>query len=75
MINLVEGLNLKQVRGRIFDLFSNLLGGMGLGGGRQTKRKVKGKDRVKYLDIDLYDFYMYTVSFNYTKMFFVLITW
>lgn len=54
-----------------FDLFSNLFGGgMGMGGmgGRQTKRKVKGKDRVEYLDIDLYDFYMCnTVSFNYTK--------
>lgn len=51
-----------------FDLFSNLFGGgMGMGG-RPAKRKVKGKDRVEYLDIDLYDFYMCnTVSFNYTK--------
>ena len=52
-----------------FDLFSNLFGGgMGGMGGRPAKRKVKGKDRVEYLDIDLYDFYMCnTVSFNYTK--------
>ena len=54
-----------------FDLFSNLFGGgMGMGGmgGRPAKRKVKGKDRLEYLDINLYDFYMCnTVSFNYTK--------
>ena len=57
-----------------FDLFSNLFGGgMGMGGmggmgGRPAKRKVKGKDRVEYLDIDLFDFYMCnTVSFNYSK--------
>ena len=45
-------------------------GGMGMGGmgGRPAKRKVKGKDRLEYLDINLYDFYMCnTVSFNYTK--------
>ena len=55
-----------------FDLFSNLfggsMGGMGGMGGRPAKRKVKGKDRVEYLDIDLFDFYMCnTVSFNYSK--------
>ena len=32
-----------------------------------TKRKVKGKDRVEYLDIDLFDFTCNTVSFNYSK--------
>jgi DnaJ-class molecular chaperone len=49
-----------------FDIFSNLFGG-GMGA-RTTRRKVKGRDRVEYLEINLYDFYMCnTVSFNYSK--------
>jgi len=52
-----------------FDIFSNLFGGAGVGGrSRRPARKVKGKDRVEYLEIDLLDFYMCnSVSFNYKK--------
>ena len=50
-----------------FDIFSNLFGG---GGPQRTRqrRKVKGKDRVELLEIDLLDFYQCnSVSFNYSK--------
>ncbi len=55
-----------------FDIFQNLFGGGmgmgGMGGQPRQRRKVKGKDRLEYLDIDLIDFYMCnTVSFNYNK--------
>jgi DnaJ-class molecular chaperone len=62
----MEASGMGGMGGDPFDLFSNIFGNSA--GTRRQKRKVKGRDRVEYLEIDLLDFYLCnSVSFNYEK--------